>query len=503
MCGVISIRDQNLHGDKFNMRKTLGNLTVILFVYLLGASPIPAVTKSPLLPSTLAFVNVTVIDATGARPKLNMTVLVTGGRIAGIGRTDKLKVPESARVVDATGKFLIPGLWDMHTHIWDKDMLFPAYLANGITGVRDMGGVLEPWIKWRTQIREGGLQGPRSVIGGKIVDGFKPFFYFFVQAASADQGRENVRSLKVKGADFIKVYDRLPREIYFAIVDEAKQQKLSFAGHVPAGVKASEASAAGQKSIEHLTGIALESSTDEAKLRTEAINALNEVYREGLKPEEMGVGIRRSYKLSRSIPLETYSEKKAKGLFKLFRRNRTWQVPTLVVREDFGDEELRRSIAPHLKYFPDYVRGMILPESKATDEELAENKRHFQKEMEIVRAMHRAGVRFLAGADAPNPYSVPGFGLHDELALLVRAGFTPLEALQTATRNPAEFLGQLDSLGTIERGKIADLVLLEADPLADINNTRKIAAVVLAGELVSKPQLKEMLDSIEARANKK
>lgn len=485
------------------MRKALGMLTAILFFCLLDLTPALAQIQVQPQNTSTAFTNVTVIDATGAPAMRGMTVLVTAGRISGIGKTGKLKVPEGSRVIDATGKFLIPGLWDMHAHIWDKDMLFPAYTANGITGVRDMGGVLEPWLKWRTQIEAGEARGPRSVIGGKIIDGFKPFFYFFVQAASAGQGRETVRSLKEKGADFIKVYDRLPRETYFAIIDEARQQKLSFAGHVPVEVKASEASSAGQKSIEHLTGIALECSTDEARLRTEAIDALNHARKEGIKMEEVGASIRRAYSLSRSIPLDTYSEVRAKGLFTLFRRNSTWQVPTLVVREDFGNEEIRRSVTPHLKYFPPFVRSMILPESKATDEEREVNKRRFRKELEIVRAMRKVGVRFIAGADAPNPYSVPGFGLHDELALLVEAGFTPLEALQTATRNPAEFLGQLDSLGTIERGKIADLVLLEANPLADINNTRKIAAVVLGGKLILKPELKEMLDGLEARANKK
>lgn len=485
------------------MRKPLGNPVAILFFCLSVVIQVPAQGHVQPQHGSFAFTNVTVIDATGAPPQPKMTVVVADGRITGIGKAGQLKVPEGVSAIDATGRFLIPGLWDMHVHIWDKDMLFPVYVANGITGVRDMGGVLEPWVKWRAQIAAGELQGPRPVIGGKIIDGFKPFFYFFVEANSVEQGRAAVRSLKEKGADFIKVYDRLPTEIYFAIVDEARRHKLSFAGHVPAGVKASEASRAGQKSIEHLTGIALEASTDETKLRAEAIKALSEARQDGLKSEEVRARIRRAYQLSRNAPLETYSEEKAKRLFTLLRRNRTWQVPTLVVREDFGDEATRRTIASHLKYFPPYVRGMILPEGEATDEERVKNRRHFQKEIEIVRAMHRAGVRFMAGADAPNPYSVPGFGLHDELALLVEAGFTPLEALQTATRNPAEFLGQLDSHGTIERGKIADLVLLEADPLADINNTRKIAAVVLGGKLLSKLQLKEMLDGLEARANKK
>lgn len=485
------------------MKKIFYVFYAALFLCVLAGNPVFAQENIQSKTSALVITNVTVIDATGAPPKPKMTVVISDGRISEIGKTGKVKAPPNAQVIDGKGKFLIPGLWDMHTHIWDKDMLFPVYLANGITGVRDMGGVLDPWIKWRKQIENGELQGPRSFVGGKILDGFKPFFYFFVETASPEQGRETVKSLKDKGTDFIKVYDRLPRDVYFAIADEAKKQNLSFGGHVPTAVKASEASKIGQKSIEHLTGIALESSAAETKLRSQAIEALNEARKEGTKMEEVRANIRRAYDLSRSVPLETYSAAKAKKLFSVFRRNKTWQVPTLVVREDFGDENIKSEITPKLKYFPPFVREMILPESTATDEERAKNKRNFEKEMQIVRAMRKAGVKFLAGSDAPNPFSVPGFGLHDELALLVEAGFAPMEALQTATRNPAEFLGQLDSLGTIERGKFADLVLLEANPLENINDTRKIAAVVLRGKLITKDQLQEMLDNLEARANKK
>ena len=480
------------------------SFAIALFLALLLLPPdILAQTQTTPPPNSIAITGVTVIDATGARPKPDMTVVIVGDRISQIGKLGKLRIPEGAQVVRAEGKFLIPGLWDMHTHIWDKDMLFPVYIANGITGVRDMGGVLEPWVKWRTQVAAGEMLGPRAVIGGKIVDGFKPFFYFFVQAGSPEQGRETVRSLKGKGADFIKVYERLQKEVYFAIADEARLQNLSLAGHVPVEVKASEASGAGQKSIEHLTGVALECSSEEARLRAEAVSTLNEARKDGLKVEEVSAAIRRSYDLSRYAPLDTYSEKKARELFKLFRRNRTWQVPTLVVREEFGDEGSRLGVTAQLKYFPAFVRGMVLPESQAAEGERAKNRRHFQKEIGIVRAMQRTGVRLLAGSDAPNPYSVPGFGLHDELALLVAAGLTPMEALQAATRNPAEFLGQLDSVGTVERGKFADLVLLEANPLADINNTRKIAAVVMRGRVLTKLQLQELLDNLEARVNKK
>jgi imidazolonepropionase-like amidohydrolase len=473
-------------------------LAVLLFFCFLFAVKTLAQSNN----NSLALNNVTIIDATGNRPQKEMTVIISNGRISAIGKTKKLKVPANTQIIDASGKYLIPGLWDMHTHIWDKDFI-PAYIANGITGVRDMGGALDAWSKWRTEFETGTTLGPRSIFSGRIIDGYKPFFYIFLEAKNAQNGREIVNNLKQKNVDFIKVYDRLPKETYLAVVDEAKKLNLPFAGHIPVDVKASEASELGQKSIEHLTGIALESSTEEENLRNEALKTLKELYQEGLKPDEVTAKFNRFYELSRTIPLETFDKKKAQKLFSTFRKNNTWQVPTIVVRDDVGDETIRQSVESNLKYFPPIIRGNILRDNKTTKEEQLKNKQKFQKTLEIIKLMHKAGIKFLAGADSPNPYSVPGFGLHEELELLVKAGFTPLEALQTATRNPAEYLGKLDSLGTIETGKIADFVLLEANPLTDIKNTRKIAAVILNGKFVDKKQLQDLLNQMEAKANNK
>jgi imidazolonepropionase-like amidohydrolase len=454
-------------------------------------------------PKALAIVNVNIIDTKGGKSKPKMTVLITGNRISAIGKTKALIIPKDTFVIDATNKYLIPGLWDMHTHIWDKDSLFPAYLANGITGVRDMGTVIEPWVKWRKQAESGEITGLRAIIAGKIIDGFKPFFYFFVQATDEAKAREYVRTFKSQGADFIKVYDRLPKNLYLAIVDEAKRQNMPFGGHVPVEIKASEASNLGQKSIEHLTGIALESSMEEARLQAEAIKAFNDLRKEGLKPEELSSGFDRAYKLARNEPLDTYDEKKAQRLFKIFRGNKTWQVPTLVVRDYLEDEAQKNRITENLKYFPAFFKDMVLPEKNLTAVELETTKRRARKEREIIRAMRRSRVKFLAGSDAPNPYSVPGFGLHDELALLVETGFTPLEALQATTLNPAEYLEKLNLYGTVEPSKIADLVLLEADPLTNIDNTKKIAAVIVNGKFLEKAKLQDMLAQLEIKANKK
>lgn len=478
------------------MKTKLGILFVLLSICFLAAIATPAQSKNP----SIALINVTIIDVAGKPLQREMTVIVSDGRIKLIGKTNRIEIPKNIQTIDAKGKYLIPGLWDMHTHIWDKEF-FPVYIANGITGIRDMGGALDAWSRWRLQIENGEMLAPRSFFSGRIIDGYKPFFYIFLEAKSAEQGRQIVNDLKQKNVDFIKVYDRLPKEVFLAVIDEAKKQNLTFAGHVPVAIKASEASNLGQKSIEHLTGISLESSTEEEKLRDEALKTLLELRQEGLKPEEVTEKFDRFFRLSRSIPLDTFNKRKAQKLFSVFRKNKTWQVPTIVVRDDFGNEAIRKDVESKLKYFPQYIRGNILPASKSNPKEQLKNRENFQKELEIIKMMHKAGIKFLAGADSPNPYSVPGFGLHEELELFVKAGFTPLEALQTATSNPADFLGKLDSMGTIETGKIADFVLLEANPLIDIKNTRKIAAVVLNGKFINKDQLQKLLDQMEAKAN--
>jgi len=450
-------------------------------------------------PKPLVFTHVTVIDATGAPAKFNQTVVIKGSRITKLGENGNVHVPDDATVVNATGKFLIPGLWDMHVHT-ASETFFSLYLANGITGVRDMAMELDKLKAWREQIENGSLLGPRLVIAGPLLDGphsVIPDLSVIVE--SPVEGRLIVADLKNQGVDFIKIYNFLSRDAYFAIANEARKQEISFAGHVPLSVSAAEASDAGQKSIEHLTGILLACSSQETRLRSMIVDSVRQ---SNYSPREVN-------RLIFSAPPEeiakTYNEEKAKALFARFASNGAWQVPTLFILKliTFGNDEYRNDV--RLKYVPSFIREGWAPSgtNRQSKEEDEARKRLFQKEMEIVGVMHRAGVKFLAGTDTPNPYVFPGFNLHDELALLVQAGFTTMQALQTATRNPAEYLGRLDSLGTIEEGKIADLVLLEANPLEDINGTRRIAAVVLNGRLLPKSSLEEMLAGVETGDNEK
>jgi imidazolonepropionase-like amidohydrolase len=439
--------------------------------------------------SAVAITHVTVIDTTGAPPQPDMTVIVKNQRIVELGKSDAVHAPAGARVVDGSGNYLIPGLWDMHVHEvfgdWiprNEKVVPPLFVANGITGVRDMGGDLDVLKVWRAQIAAGRLLGPRMIIAGPMLDGPVPRFPSSAPVANAADARRWVDELTHGGVDFIKIQSLIPRDGYFAAAEEAKKLGIVFAGHVPDAVRASEASNAGQKSIEHFTGIFEGCSTIEDQL------------------------IKGPKSLGRNVA--TYDPARAKALIALMAKNQTWQVPTLVwERGQWLVDDIDLSHDPLIKYAPaawkDHTWPLFVKDilKDMDTDPLPVRKKFVQMELDMTLAMFRAGVPFLAGTDtAAGVHVFPGFSLHQELALFVQAGLTPLQALQTATLNPAKFMNRLADLGTVERGKLADLVLLEANPLEDIANTKKIRAVVLAGRYLDRTELDRMLKGVERAA---
>ena len=476
--------------------------TVVLLLSLAFAWPQPKLPEN-----ILAVSDVTVIDATGTPAKPNMTVIITGDRITEIGPTARVSIPKNAKLVDAKGKFLIPGLWDMHVHTVIGTLpkfYFPLFIANGVTGVRDMAADVGLLKRLRKDINDGRLLGPR-LIGGQMIDGPIPFWPGLpISVSDEATARQAVASAQNKGADFIKVYSLIPHDAYFALADEAKKRGIVFAGHVPFSISAVEASDAGQKSIEHLEGIWLGCSTAEAELR----KTLNKAVNDAKDIDQIRTSVVRVLNDTELKALETYSPEKAAALFARFAKNGTWQAPTLVVKrasafmddKDFTNDPrlqyLRRGMVESWKNQDDWRLQNRSPEISARARMI------YQKELELVFAMHRAGVKILAATDAVVWYVVPGFSLHDELELFVKAGLTPMEALQSATLNPATYLGLSDVLGTIEQGKKADLVLLDANPLENIRNTRKINSVVVNGRLIPRAALDKLLQDAEAIAKK-
>jgi hypothetical protein len=452
-------------------------LSALLLLLLVSAD----LRAQDLRTGVLALTHVTVIDMTGAPPKSDMTVLIEGNRITSIARGRKMRIPRGAEVINATGKFLIPGLWDMHVHFTEVERSFPLFIANGVTGVRNMGGELEDLLRWRAAVASGKLLGPRVLTCGPIVDGPQPAAHGpTIVVGTPTEGRQTVDRLKQRGADCVKVYDRLPRDAYFAIIDQAKRDGIPVVGHVPEAITTMEASDAGQKSIEHLGTIFQGCSTIEDELRR-------------LQAAPMPSGgdfseIPRRIAARGERMLDTYDEQKAKQLFAHLARNQTWQVPTLVTKRALTFiDDFDRNGDERLKYIPPAEQKWWSPQQNfllryRTPEYIVYSKRLFQKELDLVAVMHRAGIPLMTGTDLGIPYTFAGFSLHDELGLFVQAGLTPMEALQAATRNPAVFLDELSSQGTIERRKIANLVLLDANPLEDIRNTERISAVVLNGK---------------------
>jgi Amidohydrolase family len=462
--------------------------------------PLPGVA---LAPRPLAIEHVNVIDVTDGNIQPDMDVIVAHGRIVSVVQAGKSRPPNDAQTVDGRGKYLVPGLWDMHVHWYDKNYL-PLFIANGVTGVRMMWG--EPLHhEWRKEIAEGKLLGPRMDLASAIVDGPKPVWPTSTSVSTPEQARQAVDLAKKYGADFIKVYSALPRAEYFAIAAEAKRIGIPYAGHVTVSISEEEASNAGQKSVEHLTGVLAACSSREDDLMKLQQQALAKEIVDG-KPLALFVGP--DARAWGRTELDTYSPAKASYLFALLKQNHTWQVPTLTVNRMIADlQDPSFTNDPRLKYMPPQIKSFWDPKfapwaKDKNPDDIALKKSVFQKQLEIVGEMQRQGVGILAGTDTLNPYCFPGFSLHDELDLMVQAGMTPLQALQAATLNPARYLGQEKSLGTVSTGKVADLVLLDANPLDDIANTKKIDAVVYGGKLFSRPSLDAILAKIQALAAK-
>ena len=418
------------------MRKTL------LLVPQLFCGTLLAQTSTPVAP--LVIRDVTVIDGTGSKPQPETTVLVLRGRIAELGKAPQVKLPKDAQVIDGRGKFLIPGLWDMHGHLTDAgEGALSQLIEWGVTGVRDIGGDLELVRNWRREIEQGKRLGPHIVTAGPMLDGPTKANWHVV-AQNEAEARALVRGNKQRGADFVKIHTNLSRDAFFAAVDEAKKQGMQLAVHLPRALTTAEASDAGANSLEHVEML-LQSALMQQDSAMKSLSA----------------------KQRFDAAFEALNGEKGAALWARLAKNQTWYVPTMVA----------------------YERGFVLWSNKP-EAMLIRRPIHW-RQIDLVGAMHKAGVRVLAGSDFSDWALVPGVDLHNELALLVLAGLSPMEALQAATTLPAQFLGKGADFGTIAVGKVADLVLLEADPLESISHTRKIRGVILGGRYLDVAKMRD------------
>ncbi|MEH0580792.1 amidohydrolase family protein [Streptomyces sp. B21-108] len=457
-------------------------------------------------PDAVAFTHATVVDGTGAAPAPDMTVVVEAGRIASVAPSARSRPRPGVRTVDLTGKYLIPGLVESHTHSDGPETVVPAlYALAGVTTVREMWGRAEHHA-WREKIRGGALLGPRWVIGSPVLDGSPSLWAQDVggeiEVPDGAAARRAVRQVVREGADFVKVYSRLTREAYLAVADEARRQGVPFLGHCPDVVRIAEASDAGQRSIEHLHALLLATSRHEREIR----RALAEVRVDGTDPSSLS---RYHRWFDQVHPLEWravlgYDRDRADALFRRLAVNRTTVVPTLSVHRTLelpdevpaGAEEWKYLPAWQVETWPDQLAALT---GGRTPEQARRIRRIFTHRLRIVAELHEAGAPLAAGTDTGTGYLVPGFALHDELALLVRAGLTPAQALHAATGQAARTLG-LPQVGTVTRGMSADLVVLDADPLRDIRNTKRIHGVMVDGRWIPPQERERLLAAVQRAA---
>jgi imidazolonepropionase-like amidohydrolase len=474
------------------MISTSHRILLLICGALLLASAAPAQTKPP---EPIIIAHVTVINPGNASVQRDMTVIIIGDRIASISKSSFLQSQAKPRIIDGRGQFLIPGLWDMHVHSafgdWfpgGRDIILPLFIANGVTGVRDMGGDIPVLFAWRKQIADREIIGPRMIVSGPMLDAPSPDgklrFPSSVEVTTPESAVAAVDSLKLQGVDFIKVQSVISHDAYLAAAAEAHKVGLPIVGHVPDKVRIAETTTAGQKSIEHLMGSFEGCSTEEDKFIA-------------------GQG-------DLKLLLATQDKQKCDALIRQLAQSQIWQVPTLAWQRGgtFLDQrDLKHD--PLDKYVPAYWRDVTW--KRFTDEMMPSllhdplelRQKYFAANLQMVEAQHRAGIPYLAGTDtAPGVYIIPGFSLHDELSNFVEAGFTPMESLQTATSGPAKFLGMESRYGSVEPGRIADLVLLAANPLEDIHNTRKITAVIANGRLYDRAALDRILKQVESAAKR-
>ncbi|MGH9346193.1 MAG: amidohydrolase family protein [Vicinamibacterales bacterium] len=435
-------------------------------------------------PATIAIRDVTVIPATGGLPAPHTTVLVRGDRIAAIGPSADTPVPPDARVVDGAGKYLVPGFIELHAHVSKaRASSLGLFVANGVTTLRDMGGDHEELLRWRREIAQGTRLGPRMLVAGPYLEAarnvermrrdppearIEPFERTRIPIGSPDEARRAVASLAGRELDFLKVRTVQDRETYRALIDAAHAHGLDLVGHV-AGIPPEVVLEAGQDGIDHTFSPSLENMTRDERLA---------VWRRFAE---------------RGVPV----------------------VPTLVTLFETTFPPLK-----HLRALTDDREGLVDPRrmyvsrylvldwreqvQEASDERRAAWRKLWDEVIRRdLREMHQAGVDVLAGSDVAALNVFPGFSLHDEMALFVsELGMTPAEALERATSRSARFLGIGDSVGTVERGNVADLVLLDASPLDDIRNTRRIAAVILRGVLFDDERLASVLNDVASHPDR-
>ncbi|MEX2640231.1 MAG: amidohydrolase family protein [Balneolales bacterium] len=448
----------------------------------------------------ILFRDIHVIDAAGGL-RTGQSVLVSGNRIVEVGMTGDINAPEGARIVEGNGKYMIPGLWEAHGHLTNtremRAAMFPLLIVNGITYFRDTSASLDKIRPFLEQAGETAMQGraPRVFISGPHIEGSQISWDSSVSVVSTDQVEPALGRLFDFGIDEIKLYDLLSPDVFYEVLSQAGSKGYNVSAHVPMAMDVVEASNAGLSSMEHMGNLEFSLSSDWDSLRT----ARQQMIADGAG--KSGRELRGEiYRAQRLHAFQTQDAQRRETVFGALAANNTWQVPTLTLltRADhnlFTTSEWRKTF----RYLPESVRAdweeaaLSQRDQTPSEEALA----HARWAYDVVPGLAEAGVGIMAGTDMPLFLQTPGFSLHKELELLVRAGLTPLQAIEAATLHPAQYFGLEDSQGSIAAGMLADLVILDANPLDDITNTQRIHAVVRDGHLHAREELDRMLEQLQ------
>lgn len=414
----------------------------------------------------------TVIDGNGRAPIPDAVVLIRGNRIINVGSRSRLKYPKSAKIIDTTGKYLLPGFIDIHVHYFD--WMGELFLAHGVTTVKDVGNYVE-WISVvSAEVEQGKVRGPRIFYAGNGLDTPPPKREHFIGLESPQMARRVVELLHQRGASAVKVREKVTPEILRAITEKAHELNISVTGHIRR-VDAYEAARAGIDGLEHASGIVQATADRSARIDLDTINDDYQRY----------VAERKSYSL--------INQDKARELVKFLASKNVALIPTMAGwwrmaterRDDFAREDAEYAMNPALAYVPEATRKIWATSFlyKLNDaEDLAQVRLGYKNVQDVLKQHSQAGGKVLAGSDTF--ISIPGLSLQRELVFLVDAGFTPLQAISMATRDNAQFLGQGKELGTITRGKLADILVVSANPLDDIRHTQRVDMVFKGGRVV-------------------
>ncbi|MBC29836.1 MAG: hypothetical protein CMH48_03235 [Muricauda sp.] len=454
--------------------------------------------KEDAITGEVIITNVNVIDVVSGTNNSSQTIAIESGKINSITSFSETVKLNSETIIDGKGKYVIPALWDMHTHYTTSKVhrnFLSLFVANGVLGVRDLWGSLES----RDSLMNSDAIAPKIYLSGAIIDGPFTLLQGTLQPKSTEDAINMVDSLHQKGADFIKVYDDLSEDIYNAIANKCNELKLPFLGHVPMAIKTEDASKKGQKSMEHLNGI-WQSCTSKEK----EIDSLQLVFKNNFMTGNIP-GAMMAFTTINTFYNNFYDEKEAKELAKVLGENNTYVTPTLIVTSNhWRRKDGRFKKLSVNKYIPDNMLNQWDPELNFPEKMFPQTtwevgKQLLSTSMKITKMLHSNGVPILAGTDCGVSYVIPGFSLHDELKLMVEAGLSEVEALQTATINPAKYFGISQSSGQISTGMKANILLLDGNPLEDISNTKKIYGVIRNGNYLNRTYLDNLLKEAEIK----